>query len=114
MFCAVASALSVIYSADFVFFKVKTFEDFSKVIKVSVNPASKLVYDYGVVFWGVLLIATVIAFEKAFRRPIEKRTLVVNLAVALVAVSFTLLLHYSAWNPVRELLIGFGGFRSSP
>ena len=112
--CAVVSAVSLLFAADFVFFKLSTFEDLSKVIKVAPHALSVFVYDYGRAVWGIMLVATVLAWEQAFRRPLEKRTQLFNIVVALITVAFTFLLHYAVWNPVREFLVGLGGLSTSP
>jgi hypothetical protein len=108
MFCAGVSALALLYSGDYIFFKLGKFNDVYKSIKVAIHPLFELIFDYGMAVWGILLIATVVSFDHAIRRPLDRRTLVLNVTVAIATIGFTCLLHHAAWSPIYNLLQGVG------
>src|SRR5687767_3356249 len=75
MFCALASAVALVFAGDYIFFKLAKFNDVYKSIKVAMPLWWEFFYDYGMAVWGVLLIATVVSFDRAIRDPLGRWTL---------------------------------------
>ena len=108
MFCAMASALSLLFAGDYLYFKLPKFNDVYKSIQVRIPQGYEFVYDYGMAAWGLLLIATVVSFDRAIRDPLGRWTLTFNVAVGFAAVGFAFFVFHAAWSPFYNLLQGIG------
>ncbi|HKS15857.1 MAG TPA: hypothetical protein VJU16_00940 [Planctomycetota bacterium] len=108
MFCAVVSAVAILFAGDYIFFKFGKFNDVYKSVKVFVPDIFQYMNDYGMAAWGALLIATVVSFDRAIRNPLGHWTLTLNVSVAIATVGFSFLTFHAAWAPFYSLLQGIG------
>ena len=107
--CGVSSAILLLYAADYLFLRLGKAEDIFKSVKVHIPPVTRFAFDWGIATWGVLLIATVVSVDQAFRRAGERRTLLINGIVLVAVMGFVFIVRQAFWQPWIDLLSGIGG-----
>jgi len=105
---AFVSALALLYSADYILVWLPRFEDVYKSVNVNLPLATRLIFDYGLAVWAVMVLGTIISYVEIHRRPGQRRTVAISVIVVIGAVSLAAFVRHATLAPVIGLFQGIG------